>query len=127
RWMDEPSGLLRDEGRCSESGATQACIQWRGRAVSLRMSQAEFDALMDAKNPGQKKKQPRVMKADRQREAIGEYFYVHDFAPGLAFPSQGQAVSRAHRNVVAQAIKDGLPVPVAVLVQYPDLSRLQTI
>jgi len=31
--------------------------------VSLRMSQAEFDALMDAKNPGQKKKQPRVMKA----------------------------------------------------------------
>ncbi|HXE63146.1 MAG TPA: hypothetical protein VN519_06370 [Bryobacteraceae bacterium] len=63
----------------------------------------------------------------RQREAIGEYFYVHDFAPGLAFPSQGQAVSRAHRNVVAQAIKDGLPVPVAVLVQYPDLSRLQTI
>ena len=35
----------------------------------------------------------------RQRQHEGEYFYIHEFVPGIAFPTRGQAESAALKTV----------------------------
>src|SRR5512135_3631975 len=56
-----------------------------------------------------------------QREQVGEYCYVHPLRPDLAYPSASRAWRAAHWHLVEQALRQGLPVPAAVLADYPPL------
>lgn len=56
----------------------------------------------------------------RQREAPGEYFYTHQFAPDRAFPTHKRAVEAAHLRVVQNAIAEGRDVPMHVLSEYAE-------
>lgn len=37
----------------------------------------------------------------RQREAVGEFYYVHEMVPGVGFPTAKAATQRAHENYMA--------------------------
>jgi len=56
-----------------------------------------------------------------QRERVGDYCYVHPLRPDRAFPSPSQARRATHWHLIEQALRQGLPVPAAVLADYPSL------
>ena len=56
-----------------------------------------------------------------QRAQVGEYCYVHPLQPDRAYPLPSMARRATHWHLIKQALTQRLPVPAAVLGDYPPL------
>ena len=57
----------------------------------------------------------------RQRQAVGEFFYMNHLEPNSAYPTAKQAKIGLHRAFIRRALTDGYIVPRTVLDDYPDI------